>query len=169
MNTTKQDITEKSVHEALYSVMDPEIPNLSIVDLGIVRAVKVVAGAIEVEIMPTFVGCPALEMIKEGIQERIGELAPGLPVTVRVTMEEAWTSDRITEKGREVLKTSGFAPPVRGNMPARGNLIQLLPVAECPYCGSRKTTLENAFGPTLCRAIYYCRECRQPFEQFKQI
>ena len=76
----------------------------------------------------------------------------------------------MTERGRQVLKQSGFAPPpTLMQMPARGNLIQLMPVAECPYCNSRNTMMDNAFGPTLCRAIYYCRNCRQPFEQFKQV
>lgn len=149
--------------------MDPEIPNLSIIDLGIVRDVKVSDQAVRVEIMPTFVGCPALEMIKEGVQECLAELAPGSTVEVKVTLDEAWTTDRISDKGRAILKKSGFAPPSRQKMPARDNLIHLMPVAVCPYCDSRNTIMDNAFGPTLCRAIYYCRDCRQPFEQFKQV
>jgi ring-1,2-phenylacetyl-CoA epoxidase subunit PaaD len=168
VNTTN-NITEQAVRDALQDVMDPEIPNLSIVDLGIVHRIEVSDAGIEVQLMPTFVGCPALEMMKEGVRERLGEVAPGVPVEVKVTLDEPWTTDRITERGRQALKSSGFAPPPTGVMPGRGNLIQLMPVAECPYCGSRKTTMENAFGPTLCRAIYYCRECRQPFEQFKQV
>ena len=169
MKTIHHNITEEAIRDALQDVMDPEIPNLSIVDLGIVHKVAVSDEGVEVTLMPTFVGCPALEVMKEGVRERIGRLAPNLHVSVKVTMDEPWTTDRITERGRQALKTSGFAPPPRGDMPARGNLIQLMPVAECPYCGSRKTAMENAFGPTLCRAIYYCRECRQPFEQFKQV
>jgi ring-1,2-phenylacetyl-CoA epoxidase subunit PaaD len=169
VKTLQYDLAEASIREALLDIMDPEIPRLSIVDLGIVRDIRVGDNSIEVELMPTFVGCPALEIIKEGVQERLAELAPGVRVSIRVTLDEPWTTERISERGREVLKASGFAPPPVGRMPARGNLIQLMPVAECPYCGSRKTTLENAFGPTLCRAIYYCRECRQPFEQFKQV
>lgn len=169
MTTTQHNITEEAVREALRDVMDPEIPNLSIVDLGIVHKVDVSEAGLQVEILPTFVGCPALELIKENVQERLRELAPEVAITIKVTMDVPWTSDRISEKGRAVLKTSGFAPPPTGKMPARGNLIQLMPVAECPYCGSRKTVMENAFGPTLCRAIYYCRDCRQPFEQFKQV
>lgn len=162
-------ITEQGVREALLDVMDPEIPDLSIIDLGIVRNVAVSDSSLEVELLPTFVGCPALEMIKESVRERLEGLAEGRAIQVNVTLDEPWTTDRITEKGRQVLKKSGFAPPPTTPMPSRGNLIQLMPVAECPYCGSRKTTMENAFGPTLCRAIYYCRECRQPFEQFKQV
>lgn len=169
MKTTHK-ITENEVRDALAEVMDPEIPNLSIVDLGILRSVSVADEAISVELMPTFVGCPALEVMKEGVRERLGELAPGYAVDIKVTLDEPWTSDRISESGRAILKSSGFAPPpVLREMPARRNLIQLTPVVECPYCNSRNTVLENAFGPTLCRAIYYCRNCRQPFEQFKQI
>ena len=167
--TITHKITEAEVREALLEVMDPEIPNLSIVDLGIVRNVTV-GDSIEVELMPTFVGCPALEMMKEGVVERLAEAAPGMPVSVKVTLDEPWTSDRISERGRQTLKRSGFAPPpTRRDMPARPSFIQLMPVVECPYCASRDTVMENAFGPTLCRAIYYCRSCKQPFEQFKQV
>jgi ring-1,2-phenylacetyl-CoA epoxidase subunit PaaD len=168
MNTT-QHITEDSVRRALTEVMDPEIPNLSIVDLGIVHNVSVSDEAIHVELMPTFVGCPALDVIKESVEERLAQLAPEHGLNVTFTMQEPWTSDRMTERGRGILKTSGFAPPPKREMPARANLIQLMPVVECPYCGSRNTVMENAFGPTLCRAIFYCRNCRQPFEQFKQV
>ncbi|HVF98670.1 MAG TPA: 1,2-phenylacetyl-CoA epoxidase subunit PaaD [Chloroflexia bacterium] len=168
MRATQQNVTEESVREALLDVMDPEIPNLSIVDLGIVREVSVGDAEIEVALLPTFVGCPALEVMKESVQERLRELAPGHGITVKVTLEETWTTDRISERGHEVLKSSGFAPPLR--MPqGKLNLMQLMPVAECPYCGSRRTVMDNAFGPTLCRAIYYCTSCRQPFEQFKQV
>jgi ring-1,2-phenylacetyl-CoA epoxidase subunit PaaD len=179
MNKAKQPaITEQAVRDALQEVTDPEIPNLSIVDLGIVHSVVVDDNAIRVELMPTFVGCPALEAIKESVQERLARLAPGHAIEVSFTFEEPWTTDRISDKGKQVLKSSGFAPPAPtrhvpahpGPLPRAGQaLIQLLPVAECPYCGSRKTVLENPFGPTLCRAIYYCRDCRQPFEQFKQV
>ena len=169
MKSIQYSITEETITNALQEVMDPEIPMLSIVDLGIVRKVGLDGDRIAVEIMPTFVGCPALDVIKESIQERLQSLAPGYSVSVKVTLDEPWTTDRMTERGRQTLKSSGFAPPPTGKMPPRGNLIQLLPVAECPYCGSRKTTLNNAFGPTLCRAIYYCHNCRQPFEQFKQV
>lgn len=168
MTTAQQNVTEESVREALLDVMDPEIPNLSIVDLGIVRNVSVREADIEVELLPTFVGCPALEVMKESVQERLRELAPGREITVKVTLEETWTTDRISERGRQALKSSGFAPPQRTPQ-GKLNLMQLMPVAECPYCGSRRTVMENAFGPTLCRAIYYCASCRQPFEQFKQV
>ena len=167
---TTHDIKEHDVRDALLEVMDPEIPHLSIVDLGIVHKVNLTDDTIQVAIMPTFVGCPALEMITGSVRERLAALAPDYTIDVLVTMDEPWTSDRISERGRDILKASGFAPPMpRKAMPTRANLIQLLPVVVCPYCNSRNTTMENAFGPTLCRAIYYCRNCKQPFEQFKQV
>jgi ring-1,2-phenylacetyl-CoA epoxidase subunit PaaD len=170
MNET-HTITAAEVREALFDVMDPEIPHLSIVDLGVVRNVEVEEGAVNVELMPTFVGCPALDVMKEGVRERLEPLVGDRAVNVTVTLEEPWTTDRISERGREVLKSSGFAPPPKAipGKPAPINLIPMMPVAECPYCSSRNTVMDNAFGPTLCRAIYYCRNCRQPFEQFKAV
>ena len=158
-----QAISEDTIIEALREVYDPEIPNLSIVDLGIYRGATIGSEGITVEITPTFIGCPALEMMQEGIVERLAAVLPGVPVTVRVSLDRPWTSDQISEEGRRRLQQSGFAPP------PKGNLIRLEAVVACPYCGSRKTRLENPFGPTLCRAIYYCAGCRQPFEQFKAV
>jgi ring-1,2-phenylacetyl-CoA epoxidase subunit PaaD len=167
---TTHEITEQEVRDALQDVMDPEIPNLSIVDLGVVRSVEVGDDTVKVELMPTFVGCPALEVMKEGVRERLELMVGEREIEVTVTLDEPWTTDRITERGRQALKVSGFAPPPRMSaMPTRGSLIPIMPVAQCPYCDSRNTTMDNAFGPTLCRAIYYCRDCRQPFEQFKQV
>jgi ring-1,2-phenylacetyl-CoA epoxidase subunit PaaD len=163
MKTAITSITEDQVVDALREVYDPEIPNLSLVDLGIYRGVEIGADGITVRITPTFVGCPALEYMREMIVERFAALYPDLPVQVEVTMDRPWTSEQISEEGRRRLKTSGFAPPPRGSM------IRLEPLVECPYCGSRNTMLENPFGPTLCRAIYYCKACRQPFEQFKAV
>src|SRR5689334_22902646 len=161
--TETQLLTEAQVIDALREVYDPEIPNLSIVDLGIYRGTVITPEGLTVTITPTFVGCPALEMMKEGIVERLAVVLPGVPVAVDVSLDRPWTSDQISEEGRARLQQSGFAPP------PRGNLIRLEAVVACPYCGSKKTRLENPFGPTLCRAIYYCHACRQPFEQFKAI
>jgi len=153
---------ESAVWAALEDVHDPEIPTISVVDLGVVRKVETGEGRIRVELLPTFVGCPAIEVMRSSVEERLHEFADD--VTVDVSFVEPWTSERITESGREALRAAGFAPPV-----SSGRDLVVLPVAKCPYCGSRNTTLENAFGPTLCRAIYHCTDCSQPFEQFKDI
>jgi ring-1,2-phenylacetyl-CoA epoxidase subunit PaaD len=152
---------ESQVWDALREVDDPEIPDLSVVDLGIIRSVRSDERGIEVEVMPTFTGCPALELIQDNIRERLAPLAA--EVRVRVTFEETWTTDRISEAGRERLRSRGFAPPPREGM------INLTPKVKCPYCGSHDTRMENPFGPTLCRSIHYCGGCRQPFEGFKPL
>lgn len=158
-------VEEQGVWEALAEVPDPEIPVVSVVDLGLVRRVELGSERLRVEILPTFVGCPAIDMIRATIAERLAAFARD--VAVDVSYAEPWTSDRITPEGRRKLRESGFAPPTPlGSGP---QLIALLPVAQCPHCGSRRTQLENAFGPTACRAIHYCTACRQPFEQFKQV
>ena len=167
--------TVDEVWTALAEVPDPEIPAVSVVDLGIVRRVAFAdhATRLEVEIMPTFVGCPAVDVMRAAIAERLAPFAD--EVDVSVTFAEPWTSARITPEGRRKLRESGFAPPLSPpSAQPTGQLLQVLPsfslaVAECPYCGSRRTTLENAFGPTLCRSIHYCADCRQPFEQFKTV
>jgi ring-1,2-phenylacetyl-CoA epoxidase subunit PaaD len=163
-------VDEAAVRAALTEVMDPELPMLSVVDLGIVHRVTVPAaagGAIGVEILPTFVGCPALEYIKASIAERLG--AFGRPVQVVATFEVPWTSERITPAGRRALEAAGIAPPGADSAMAPGGLIDLEPRVPCPHCGSRRTVLENVFGPTQCRTIRYCADCRQPFEAIKPV
>jgi ring-1,2-phenylacetyl-CoA epoxidase subunit PaaD len=162
-------VDEAAVRSALTEVMDPELPMLSVVDLGIVHRVTVTAddGAIRVEILPTFVGCPALELIKTSIAERLG--AFGRPVQVIATFEVPWTSERITADGRRALEAAGIAPPGADSAIAPGGLIDLEPRVPCPHCGSRRTILENVFGPTQCRTIRYCADCRQPFEAIKPV
>ncbi|HEV8651225.1 MAG TPA: 1,2-phenylacetyl-CoA epoxidase subunit PaaD [Actinomycetes bacterium] len=171
---------ERRVWDALGEVPDPEIPVVSVVDLGIVRAVEAGPERIRVEMLPTFVGCPALEVIRRSIAERLAGMAER--VEVEPTFAEPWTSDRITPEGRRKLRESGFAPPgpPPADEPAGRPLfatIGMRPEAHspearevrCPFCGSRDTALENPFGPTLCRAIFWCNACRQPFEQFKAV
>jgi ring-1,2-phenylacetyl-CoA epoxidase subunit PaaD len=164
------DLRERRVWEALAEIPDPEIPAISVVDLGVIREVRFSDDGrrLTVEMLPTFVGCPAIGVMQQQIGERLRELEVAEEVEVEVSFAEPWTSERISAAGRQRLRQSGFAPPVTD---AQGGLDELsvLPVAECPYCGSRNTTLENPFGPTLCRAIYHCESCRQPFEQFKRI
>ncbi len=164
---------EQVVWAALAEVADPEIPTISVVDLGVIRSVAFDGPRLTVELLPTFVGCPAVDVMQHDIGKRLRDFAD--EVVVEVSFAEPWTSDRITPEGRARLRSSGFAPPVAIQAaPAASafeadDLLSMLPIATCPYCGSRNTTLENPFGPTLCRAIYHCADCRQPFEQFKSV
>jgi ring-1,2-phenylacetyl-CoA epoxidase subunit PaaD len=169
--TDRRSRMERRVWDALAEVKDPEIPAVSVVELGIIRSVEAGSGRIRVEMLPTFVGCPALELIRASIAARLAGMAP--EVQVEATFAEPWTSDRITPEGRRKLRESGFAPPApRAAEPADQPLFPTIttrPLVHCPFCGSRDTVLENPFGPTLCRAIHWCNQCRQPFEQFKAV
>jgi ring-1,2-phenylacetyl-CoA epoxidase subunit PaaD len=149
-------VDESAIRAALSEITDPEIPTISIVDLGIVHRADVGPdGAIHVELLPTFVGCPAIELIRSAVSDRLQSF--GRPVEVSVSFEVPWTSDRITPEGRERLQRSGFAPPAD------------LDAVRCPYCDSARVAMDSIFGPTLCRSLFYCRDCRQPFEAFKPI
>lgn len=158
-------LTVEQVWAALEDVKDPEIPVVSVVEMGIIHAVQVEDGRVTIQMTPTFVGCPALDMMRGAMRERIAALG-AREVNVHLTFDPPWNSDRITPSGRQKLKDFGLAPPPRHN--ASFDLIQIVSLA-CPHCGSPDTTLESPFGPTLCRAIHYCNACRQSFEQFKPL
>jgi ring-1,2-phenylacetyl-CoA epoxidase subunit PaaD len=160
-------VTAEQAWAALAEIPDPEIPVISLVELGVVRDVEVEDGRVRIGFTPTFLGCPALEMMREAMAERIRAL--GAEAEVSVLTDDSWSTDRITPEGREKLRASGFAPP-QPRAAGSPTLIQLESNGfRCPYCGSRDTALENIFGPTPCRSLRYCRGCRQPFEQFKTI
>jgi ring-1,2-phenylacetyl-CoA epoxidase subunit PaaD len=160
-------VTAEQVWDALAEIPDPEIPVVSLVDLGVVKDVAVDGERVRVEFTPTFMGCPALEVMQRAMAERIEEL--GAEADVRVVMDDSWSTDRISAEGREKLRAAGFAPPApRGAEPPTLVQLQRAPL-RCPYCGSTETRLENLFGPTPCRSLRYCASCRQPFEQFKTI
>lgn len=149
---------------ALQFVFDPEIPVLSIVDMGIIAGVRTEAGEIVVDMTPTFVGCPALDVIKSDIRTALAA-AGAERVRVNVVFDPPWTSDRMTDEGRRKLKEFGLAPPQQCHAASPGTP----PTARCPFCESEQTDLESLFGPTLCRSIHYCRSCLQSFEQFKTV
>jgi ring-1,2-phenylacetyl-CoA epoxidase subunit PaaD len=160
-------VTSDQVWEALAEIPDPEIPVVSLVDLGVVREVTVENGTVRVDFTPTFLGCPALEVMRDAMAERIRAL--GAEPEINVCVDDSWSTDRITPQGREKLRESGFAPPAP-RTPSAPTLVRLQSNAfRCPYCGSTDTRLENIFGPTPCRSLRYCATCKQPFEQFKTI
>ncbi len=148
--------TEDAVRAVLAGIPDPELPVLSVVDLGIIHRVAVGSDAIDVAILPTFVGCPVLDVIRGSIETRL-TAAFGRPVHVQPTFEVPWTSDRISAAGRAALAAAGIAPPTADGAMA------------CPHCASRDVVMDSAFGPTQCRSLYYCRGCRQPFEAMKSV
>jgi ring-1,2-phenylacetyl-CoA epoxidase subunit PaaD len=160
-------LNEQQIWDALAEIPDPEIPVISLVELGVIRGVDLEDGRVRVDFTPTFLGCPAVEVMQKAMAERIREL--GAEPDVHVLTDDSWSTDRITPEGREKLREAGFAPPAPREAGAP-TLVQLQSQAfRCPYCGSSDTALENIFGPTPCRSLRYCRSCRQPFEQFKTI
>ncbi|MGH2474000.1 MAG: 1,2-phenylacetyl-CoA epoxidase subunit PaaD [Candidatus Limnocylindrales bacterium] len=149
--------TEADVRAVLAEVPDPELPVLSVVDLGTIHRVAVTPEGIDVAILPTFVGCPALDVIRASIADHLGKRF-GRPVRVETTFEVPWTSDRISAAGREALTGAGIAPPADDPADIR-----------CPFCASADVAMDSAFGPTQCRSLFYCRACRQPFEALKSV
>jgi ring-1,2-phenylacetyl-CoA epoxidase subunit PaaD len=161
-------VTEDCIWDALRTVPDPEIPAVSVVDMGMIREVIVSGTKARVVVLPTFTGCPALPIIKSDVAAAVRAVDGVTDVEVEVSFVPPWTSDRITAQGRTKLEGFGLAPPT-GDGPVLIADIGLPTVAICPFCGSRNTHNENPFGPTPCRAVYYCDECRNPFEQFKPV
>jgi ring-1,2-phenylacetyl-CoA epoxidase subunit PaaD len=159
---------ELAVWEALARVPDPEIPAVSIVDMGMIKQVEVDGSRVAVTVLPTFTGCPAIPVIKDDVAAAVDALEGVGDVAVDFSFDPPWTTDRITEEGRRKLKEFGLAPPT-GEGPVMIGSIGLPVRAECPFCGSTNTHNENPFGPTPCRALYYCDDCRNPFEQFKPV
>jgi ring-1,2-phenylacetyl-CoA epoxidase subunit PaaD len=158
-------ISVDQIWQALDQVKDPEIPVVSVVEMGIVRSVRIAGETVTVVMTPTFSGCPALQVMKDAIACCIRQMGAA-EVDVRVALSPRWTSDWISDPARQKLKAFGLAPPPRHG--GRAEVVFLEPAA-CPYCGSHDTTVKNTFGSTLCRAIDYCNACRQPFERFKPV
>jgi ring-1,2-phenylacetyl-CoA epoxidase subunit PaaD len=165
---------ERLVWDALAGVKDPEIPPCSITDLGVVERIGLSVDAVEVDLLPTFAGCPALDVIREDAEEAVRQVAGGRHVKVQFVFSPPWTSDRITAEGRKALQSYGITPPGEGGRSSGGRTFIPLAALErvertvvCPYCGSENTVMESAFGPTLCRATHFCRSCRNAFESFK--
>ncbi|MCB9260916.1 MAG: phenylacetate-CoA oxygenase subunit PaaJ [Flavobacteriales bacterium] len=159
-------MTETSILEWLQAVKDPEIPTISVVDLGIVTKVSINDDNVEVTLTPTFAGCPALKILEKLVKDRLVEYVGIGNVEVKTNFETTWTTDMISEEGRKALLKHGLAPP----KPHPGYLeLDVLSDTPCPYCGSRNTELKSPFGPTLCRSLHYCNNCLQAFEGFKPV
>jgi ring-1,2-phenylacetyl-CoA epoxidase subunit PaaD len=165
---TSVQFTEAQIIDLLRSVMDPEIPVLSLVDLGVITHVIVSpeTGRVTVEMTPTFAGCPAMDYMRRDVEQTL--LRHGITdFAVNLTFDVAWSSNRLTDVGRQKLRDFRLSPPPHLDGPIQD--LSILEYAECPNCGSTDTTLRTPFGPTLCRALHYCNACKQGFEQFKPI
>ena len=157
-------LDEQAIWQELGKITDPEIPVLSLVDMKIIRRVTIQNDAVSVLISPTFVGCPALEHIKNEIRTRLGELGCS-SVEIQTTYSPPWSTDMLDEHVREKLRAFGIAPPAQtSEIPATFTI-----PAACPFCGSLHTHMESEFGATLCKQLFYCNDCRQSFERFKTI
>lgn len=159
---------EEAVWAALQNVKDPEIPAVSVLEMGMIEHVEVDGDAARVVVLPTFTGCPAIDVIRSDVRAGVLTVEGINSVTVETTFSPPWTTERITQEGRAKLTEFGLAPPT-GTGPVLIDSIGLPTFAVCPFCGSKNTVNENPFGPTPCRALYHCDDCRNPFEQFKPI
>ena len=148
-------VSPAAVGRILATVHDPEIPTVSIVDLGLVHDVRVEPNQIFVELVPTFVACPALELIRTTVVDALAVF--DRPADVTFTFAVPWTTERLAPAGAAGLRKAGIAPPAEPS------------AVRCPFCASGRVAMDNAFGPTLCRSLFYCRDCRQPFEAFKPV
>ena len=159
------NFAREEIWRVLDEIADPEIPVVSLVEMGIVRDAQIDNDAVTIWMTPTFAGCPALDAMRTAIAAKMRVLG-FTRVEVKTILTPPWTSDWITDSARAKLKAFGLAPP-----PKHGGNVELFFPHEvaCPYCNSTNTRVTNNFGPTLCRAIYFCRNCQQPFEQFKSL
>ncbi len=177
--TTATTVDLADVRRAVGSVPDPELPPVTVGDLGMVHRIALDGdGRVEVELLPTFSGCPATDVIREDVEAAVRRVPGVTEVHVRFRFDPPWTPERIGEAGREALRRFGITPPgevVRS--PALDGAADRprLPLARsreqrpCPYCGSERTETDSAFGPTPCRSLHFCADCQQPFEAFKDL
>ena len=156
--------------DVVAEVLDPEVPVLSVVDLGIVRDVREEGDTVIVDVTPTYSGCPAMRVIEDDITTALRR-AGATKVRINTVFQPAWTTDWISDDARERLRAYGIAPPT-GRAPVVSELIPLqrrIPVIQCPRCGSSHTEQRSEFGSTACKAIWYCNACTEPFEYLKPI
>ena len=162
MNTTKYSTID--IWAILERISDPEIPVLSVVDLGVVREVNELEEGFEILITPTYSGCPAMSMIETEIKAPLSEI--GIPSKVKLILSPAWTTDWMSEKGKQKLKAYGIAPPEKEDLDINA-LFGKSHAVECPQCNSKNTVLISQFGSTACKALHKCKDCLEPFDYFK--
>lgn len=153
------------IYQWLEEVKDPEIPVLSLVDLGVITEVEINGTKVKIELTPTFAGCPAMEVMKNEIIDKLKSKGVA-EVVVEISFRVPWSSEFISEKGKKALKQYGFAPPPSNKLFTD---LEILETAICPRCDGTNTMMKSPFGPTLCRSIYYCNDCKEAFEQFKPL
>ena len=159
------NFTKEEILKILEDVKDPEIPVLSLVDLGVITHINISTETVTVEMTPTFVGCPAMDFMKNEVIEKLQSVGIQNPI-VNISFKEPWSSDKISERGKAALKQFGLAPPMPSHLFTDIEMLEHVP---CPRCNTTNTELRNPFGPTLCRSIHYCLDCKEAFEQFKPI
>jgi len=164
MENIKENITTDKIWKLMEDINDPEIPVLSITDLGIVRDIKLTDSGVEVFITPTYSGCPAMDVISMNIRMTLLKEGFG-KVKITQQLSPAWTTDWMTNKGKEKLKAYGIAPPVGKSFDKKYLETELK--VECPLCHSKNTKLLSQFGSTACKALYQCNDCLEPFDYFK--
>jgi ring-1,2-phenylacetyl-CoA epoxidase subunit PaaD len=163
MTTTKVNI-EQQIFGILETVSDPEIPVLSIMEMGVVRSVKTENNVVEVTITPTYSGCPAMDVIGDDIKKALKDA--GYESKVNLVLSPAWTTDWITPKGRKALEQYGIAAPLEADAD-KDALLGNKKLVKCPQCGSLQTKLISQFGSTACKAFFQCEDCQEPFDYFK--
>ncbi|MFO7703466.1 MAG: 1,2-phenylacetyl-CoA epoxidase subunit PaaD [Psychroflexus maritimus] len=163
MNTT-QEIDPK-IYSILKDVSDPEIPVLSIVDMGVVRSAKLLENnRVKVEITPTYSGCPAMDVIGDDVKKAFQD--KGYQAEVKLILSPAWTTDWMTDEAKQALKEYGIAPPMDATSDKEA-LLGNKKIIECPQCGSTNTKLVSQFASTACKAMFKCEDCKEPFDYFK--
>ncbi len=161
-------MNKEEIWKLLDSIPDPEIPVISIVELGVVRNVEVVSGSeVEITITPTYTGCPAMKLFEDDIVSTLKN-AGWETVRLKTKFQPAWTTDWLSKEAREKLRAYGIAPP-EGKSSDKKALLGISPVVHCPQCGSANTTMISQFGSTACKALYKCKDCLEPFDYFKCI
>ena len=158
--------TEDEIRGILNEIPDPEVPAISIVELGVVRDIRITDNGVEVDITPTYSGCPALKTMEDDVRAKMQE--HNIPVKIKTIFKPAWTTEWMSDETKEKLRAYGIAPP------QKLNFANLHPFAKdqsdplaCPFCSSTNTRLTSQFGSTACKALYFCDNCHQPFEHFK--